>query len=160
MSETNFLSINEMLKRDKLNKKKEMFQIQNINDNSVKIVYIDSYDVDKIPKYVIFKDDSYEEHNISLMLISYLIELIPEETNEYNNKYKMIGYVIKKNNEIIGNLDFYCVINETTNLDLNILNNVNFEINYNGKILKYIDKYSNPIYLLTEYIEEIINDII
>ena len=155
MIENNFVSIDDMLKRDNIIEKKEMFQIQNIDDTSVKFIYIDDYDINNIPKFVIFKDDTYEEYNISLVLISYLIDL-----DETKNKYKMIGYVIKKNNIIIGNLDFFCVITETTKLDLNILHNVKYEIIYNEQILKIIDKYSNPIYLLTEFIEEIINKIL
>jgi hypothetical protein len=143
-----YIDIDNMIERDIETLK--MYQLQYItNEKKIKFTFINNCKANNIPKIVLFTKTI---DNIDCCMVSYL------ETLEHKNKFLMLGYILQQNNITIGNLNFVFVPDITSDeiINENILYTGHYEIILNDVVLKKLDTYKEPIYILTEYL---INDV-
>lgn len=171
--EDNYISIDEMIKRDNINKynlnnmknnnAQKMFQIQGTHsDKIVDIQYIGQYT--NMPSAIILKQI---HDNIDCIMLSYLVT---ENEIKTHNRYRMIGYVFMQNEELMGTLNYIFVpackpdisnnkIQCDGHFEIVFEKKQNNKVVYNKieKILTYCGR-EESIYKLTEVLLE--NDII
>jgi hypothetical protein len=155
-----YISLKDLVNRDIGSKysKSGKYQIQSIeNSNYAKIVCFNK----EIPDFCIIENDI---DDFKYSLIQYSLS----ENDIENKNFSMIGYLIKnkKNNNIIGTLDFVFVPENNVNINQLIKGKFNIVLSNNKnekKIIKTIDKYvgnENIVHLMTEILGDCLFEII
>lgn len=134
-----------------------MYQVQGQKDfNIVKVVKMGVYH--KIPCSQLLK---IKQNDLTCILMSLLIDDIDVQ----NNNFKMIGFYIQKDDNIIASLDVIFRTNEENKTCNSLSGHFEIVLNYNNKesIIQKIENYcgnDNIIYLLTTVlIEDVIHKI-
>jgi len=160
MSTDEFITIENILKRDKQIIEHDLYQILAGKDNNICIfIYLGKYD--DVPVIPIF-DKKINGYDCSLVSF-----VVTNEDIEQNNDFNMIGFLISKNKNIGACLMLTFIPEKNVSIE-NLKNIVGkFEVNLiqkiSGKIMKKniktYDKYmgkDESIYILTELLLDVI----